>query len=73
METMMNLLKGARPEGKRLNAELVKIIQSPEFKAKMADIGAEPIGNTSAQMAQQIASETEKFARLVKEAKVEID
>lgn len=57
----------------RLNAEMVKIIQSPEFKAKMADIGAEPIGNTSAQMAQQIASETEKFARLVKEAKVEIE
>ena len=57
----------------RLNAEMVKIIQSPEFKAKMADIGAEPIGNTSAQMAQQIASETEKFGKLVKEAKVEIE
>ena len=57
----------------RLNAEMVKIIQSPEFKAKMADIGAEPIGNTSAQMAQQIASETEKFGKLVKEAKVVID
>jgi tripartite-type tricarboxylate transporter receptor subunit TctC len=57
----------------RLNAEMVKIIQSPEFRAKMADIGAEPIGNTSAQMAQQIASETEKFGKLVKEAKVEIE
>ena len=57
----------------RLNAEMVKIIQSPEFKAKMADIGAEPIGNTTAQMAQQIASETEKFGKLVKEAKVEIE
>jgi tripartite-type tricarboxylate transporter receptor subunit TctC len=57
----------------RLNAEMVKIIQSPEFKAKMADIGAEPIGNTSAQMAQQITSETEKFGKLVKEAKVVIE
>lgn len=57
----------------RLNAEMVKIIQSPEFKARMADIGAEPIGNTSAQMAQQIASETEKFGKLVKEAKVVIE
>jgi tripartite-type tricarboxylate transporter receptor subunit TctC len=57
----------------RLNAEMVKIIQSPEFKAKMADIGAEPIGNTSAQMAQQIASETEKFGKLVKDAKVVIE
>ncbi len=57
----------------RLNAEMVKVIQSPEFKSKMADIGAEPIGNTSAQMAQQIASETEKFGKLVKEAKVVIE
>ncbi|MDP2023193.1 MAG: tripartite tricarboxylate transporter substrate binding protein [Hydrogenophaga sp.] len=57
----------------RLNTEMVKVIQSPEFKARMADIGAEPIGNTSAQMAQQIASETEKFGKLVKEAKVVID
>jgi tripartite-type tricarboxylate transporter receptor subunit TctC len=52
---------------------MVKVIQSPEFRARMADIGAEPIGNSSAQMAQQIASETEKFAKLVKDAKVEIE
>lgn len=57
----------------RLNTEMVKIIQSPEFRARMADIGAEPIGNSSEQMAQQIAQETEKFARLVKEAKVTVD
>ena len=57
----------------RLNAEMVKVIQSPEFRSRMAEIGAEPIGDTSAQMAQQIASETEKFGRLVKEAKVVID
>lgn len=57
----------------RLNAEMVKVIQSPEFRSRMADIGAEPIGNTSAQMAQQIASDTEKFRKLVKEAKVVIE
>ncbi|KRB97665.1 MFS transporter [Hydrogenophaga sp. Root209] len=57
----------------RLNAEMVKVIQSPEFRSRMAEIGAEPIGDTSAQMAQQIASETEKFGKLVKEAKVVID
>ena len=57
----------------RLNAEMVKVIQSPEFRSRMAEIGAEPIGDTSAQMAQQIASETEKFGKLVKEAKVVIE
>ena len=57
----------------RLNAELVKIIQSPEFKKQMADIGAEPIGNKPEEMAKQIHDETEKFANLVKVGKVTID
>ena len=57
----------------RLNTEMVKVIQSAEFRKRMAEIGAEPIGNSSEQMAQQIKEETEKFAKLVKEAKVTIE
>ena len=57
----------------RLNAEMVKVIQSPEFRKRMDEIGAEPIGNSADQMAQQIKGETEKFAKLVKEAKVTIE
>ncbi|MEY4414416.1 MAG: hypothetical protein RIQ53_1709 [Pseudomonadota bacterium] len=57
----------------RLNTELVRIIQSPDFRKRMAEIGAEPIGNTPEQMAAQIRSETDKFARLVKDAKVVIE
>ena len=57
----------------RLSTEMQKIIQSPEFKQRMAEIGAEPIGNTAEQMARQIRDETEKFAKLVKEAKVVIE
>lgn len=57
----------------RLNTELVKIIQSPDFKKRMEEIGAEPIGNTPAEMEAQIRSDTAKYARLVKEAKVSID
>jgi tripartite-type tricarboxylate transporter receptor subunit TctC len=57
----------------RLNTEMVKIIRSPEFRKRMEEIGAEPVGNGSDQMAQQIKEETEKFAKLVKDAKVTID
>lgn len=57
----------------RLNAEMVKVIQSPDFRKRMDEIGAEPIGNSAEQMAQQIKGETEKFAKLVKEAKVTIE
>ena len=39
----------------------------------MDEIGAEPIGNSAEQMAAQVKSETEKFAKLVKDAKVTIE
>lgn len=57
----------------RLNNEMVKIINSAEFRKKMGDIGAEPIGNTPEQMAAQIKDDTERFARLVKDAKVTVE
>ncbi|SEB05037.1 Bug family tripartite tricarboxylate transporter substrate binding protein [Variovorax sp. YR216] len=57
----------------KLNAEIVKITQSPEFRKRMEEIGAEPVGSTPAQMADQIRSDTAKYAQLVKDAKVTID
>jgi tripartite-type tricarboxylate transporter receptor subunit TctC len=57
----------------RLAAEMIKIIQSPDFKKRMDEIGAEPIGNTPDQMARQIKDETEKFGKLVKQANVVIE
>jgi tripartite-type tricarboxylate transporter receptor subunit TctC len=57
----------------RLNAEMVKVIQSAEFRKRMEEIGAEPIGNSADQMSVQIRNETEKFAKLVKAAKVTIE
>lgn len=57
----------------RLAAEMIKIIQSPDFKKRMDEIGAEPIGNTPEQMARQIKDETEKFGKLVKQANVVIE
>jgi tripartite-type tricarboxylate transporter receptor subunit TctC len=57
----------------RLNTEIVKIINSPDFKKKMAEIGAEPIGNSPEQMAAQIKDDTDRYAKLVKDAKVTIE
>lgn len=62
-----------KPVIARLNTEIVKIIQSPEFKKQMADIGAEPVGNKPEEMAKQIKEETEKFARLVKDGKITLE
>lgn len=57
----------------RLSSEMVKIIKSPEFRQRMADIGADPIGDSPEQMAQTIKAETEKFGKLVKDANVVIE
>ena len=57
----------------KLSTEMVKIIHSPEFQQRMAEIGAEPVGNSPEQMARQIKSDTERYARLVRDAKVSID
>lgn len=62
-----------KPVVARLNAEVVKIINSAEFRKQMADIGAEPVGNKPEEMARQIKDETEKFAHLVKVGKVTLD
>jgi tripartite-type tricarboxylate transporter receptor subunit TctC len=57
----------------RLHADMAKIIQSADFRKKMEDIGADPVGNTPAQMAAQIKDDTERFARLVKDARVTLE
>ena len=57
----------------RLNAEMVKIIKSPEFVKLMDDIGAQPVGNKADEMARQIKEETEKFAALVKAGNVTVE
>jgi tripartite-type tricarboxylate transporter receptor subunit TctC len=57
----------------KLNKEIVKIINTAEFRKQMADIGAEPVGNTQQEMARQIQEETEKFAGLVKAGNVKIE
>ena len=57
----------------KLNTEVVKIISSAEFRKKMDDIGAQPIGDSRVQMAKQIKDDTDRFAKLVKDAKVSIE
>ena len=57
----------------RLNTEMVAVIQSEDFKKRMAAIGAEPIGDSREAMARQIHDQTASFAKLVREAKVAID
>ncbi len=57
----------------KLNAEIVKIVQSPDASKQMLDMGAEPVGNTPAQMGAQIKSELAAFESVVKQIKLTVD
>src|SRR5258706_8945764 len=57
----------------KLNTEINKIMQTPDFRKRMDEIGAEPIGNTAAQMGAQVKADTERFAKIVKDANVSLD
>lgn len=52
----------------RLNAALVKMVNSPEVSEKLATEGGEPVGSSPEQLAQIIAAEVPRWRKLVKDA-----
>jgi len=59
-----------KPIVRQLHNAIIKIIKTPEFKAQLEEVGAEPIGNTQEEMTKQIADELDKFNYLVKTGKI---
>jgi tripartite-type tricarboxylate transporter receptor subunit TctC len=57
----------------RLNAELNKVIASPDVRARLAQQGAEPLGGTPAQYAAYIQSESVKWSAVIKSAGVKVE
>lgn len=51
---------------KKLNAEIVKLIGTPEMKGILAKQGADPIGDTPEEFARSLKQEVEKWAAVVK-------
>jgi len=57
----------------RLHIDVAKILATEEIKAKFADLGAQPIGSTPAELAAFLRSEMAKWAEVVKVANVKIE
>ena len=55
------------------NAAVTKMLTQADFKERLAHEGAQPAGGTPAQFAAHIKSEIEKWAKIVRMAKVKIE
>ena len=65
---------GTPPEiVKRLNAEIVKILNLPDVKEKLFALGAEPVGDTPEQFAAFVKSEVAKWSDVVKKSGAKVD
>ena len=52
----------------RLNAAIVQAINTPDLRARILELGAEPIGGTLKALAATMRSETVKWAKVIKVA-----
>jgi tripartite-type tricarboxylate transporter receptor subunit TctC len=57
----------------RLYKEVSEILKSPDIAARLADIGANPGGETPADFAAFIKSETDKWIKLAKDAHISVE
>lgn len=62
-----------RPIIDRLNAELAKAVATPEVKARFAALGVETVTGSPEEFGNLIASEVERWSRVVKEAEIKAD
>ena len=60
--------KGTPPEIlARLNAEMTKLLRSPEVKEQLAGLGAEPGGNSSAEFGAFVRAESARWGKIIKD------
>ena len=57
----------------KLNAEILRAAAHPEFKAVLERAAIEPIGSTPEELARFMKSELAKWARVVKDANLQVD
>jgi tripartite-type tricarboxylate transporter receptor subunit TctC len=55
----------------RLHQEIVRVLQRPESRERLASIGAEPVGGTRAQFAAVVKDEVARMGKVIREAGIQ--
>jgi tripartite-type tricarboxylate transporter receptor subunit TctC len=58
---------------KKLNAEIIKVLKSPDVAERLSSQGAEPVSNTPEQFSAYIKSEMGKWAKVIKASGAQVD
>ncbi|KTT25884.1 Bug family tripartite tricarboxylate transporter substrate binding protein [Pseudacidovorax intermedius] len=56
-----------------LNKQVVAAINAPDVHKKLVDFGVEPVGNTPAQFAELLRSETTRWHKLIRDLNITLD
>ena len=57
----------------KIRADIEQMVNAPDIRKQLLDMGAEPVANTPAQMAAQIKSELASYEALAKQIKLVVD
>jgi tripartite-type tricarboxylate transporter receptor subunit TctC len=57
----------------KLSAEITRIVQSPDYKARMSEQAAEAIGNSPSELAAFQKAEIDKYRKIAQQANVKVD
>ncbi|WP_316154510.1 tripartite tricarboxylate transporter substrate binding protein [Cupriavidus sp. BIC8F] len=57
----------------KLAAETARIVRLPEVTQKLAGMGLQPVGSTPQELAAVVAGDTPKWARIVRDANIQLD
>ena len=57
----------------KIQKEVATMLATPEMRSQLATAGAEPVGSSSQQMAQQINAEVQRFSALAKKINLDVE
>ena len=60
------------PVIRKLNAGVVRVLKLPDVKTALASQGAKPVGNSPPELAAVIAADTARWAKVIKDANIEL-
>ena len=57
----------------RLRTEIMRIVQTPDYKARMTEQGCEAIGNSPSELAVFQKAEIDKYRKIAQQANIKVD